>query len=149
MANIVSIEVPLGDTQAKSILAAGSYSASQALGNFINYDARGIMIFTNITKLPGSGSTTWATKLKAVDPTVDGTWATGKSGTAITVAAAGPKSASGITVLIVYPGVSETAGAMTRINSVLPRNFGIVASLSAGAANAGSSVLGISYQFLK
>lgn len=124
------------------IVAPRSYSASVAVP-CVNVNHRGVFVHTNITQLPGSGSTTWATKIKAWDQ-----FQGGASGTLLTIAAAAPRSASGIATLICYPGVSETSGALTRINSPLPRNFYVVASLSTGAANAGSSIFGISLQFV-
>lgn len=133
---------------AGTVAAPGTYSATVVSRTLTNYGFRGIMVHTNITRLPGSASTTWATKIKAIDKLADGTWNGTDSGTAITIASGPARSASGAAVLICYPGASETAGALARVSCPLPRNFGIIVSLSAGAANATSCLLSLSYQFL-
>jgi hypothetical protein len=117
------------------LMASSSLSASTAIA-VTNFNGRGIFAYMNITSaFPGSASTTWALKLKAIQPNA--------TASAVTLAACFPASASGAYVLCVYPGASKaTASGSTSAQANLavaslpvPRNFQIVASLSTGATS--------------
>ena len=117
-------------------MASTSLTASTAI-SVTNYNARGCYAYMNITTLAAaSGSTTWTLKIKITPPNADTS--------AVTICAAPPRSATGMTVLCVYPGAvvgSNSAGtAITHSGFPLPRDFQIVASLSSGATSKGCTM---------
>lgn len=120
--------VVFGNRAGVVIMAATSLSASTAVP-VTNWTGRGIMAFMNITSaFPGSASTTYALKVKVVDPT-------GIAGTYVTLGAASPRSTSGVSTVTIYPGIAVSAGNNCQVNMVCPRDLVIVASLSTGATS--------------
>lgn len=123
------------------LMAASSISASTAI-SVTNFNGRGMYAFMNITSaFPGSGSTTLALKVKFIPPNA--------SSSAVTMVASAAQSASGMTVLCVYPGLTTGSGSaatnVTTLGLPLPRDFQIVASYSSAAASAALTVsLGLS-----
>lgn len=115
------------------LMASTSLSASTAIAA-INHNGRGIMAFMNITSaFPGSASTTYTLKIKAIQPNA--------TASAVTICAAPPASVSGAYVLCLYPGaVKPTVSISGAANVAIfggpcPRNFQVVASLSSGATS--------------
>lgn len=132
--NETTFDLQRGNTD-QVILASSSVSASQVV-TVTNFNGRGIYAYMNITSaFPGSGSTTYALKIKAVQPNA--------TTSAQTIAACAPVSASGCTVLCVYPGASKATGSnstsaianLAVASLPLPRTFQVVASLSTGATS--------------
>jgi hypothetical protein len=121
-------EVPVFGNRAGVILmAATSLSASTAIP-VTNWNGRGIMAFMNITSaFPGSASTTYALKVRAVNPLSAGTY--------VVLGSATPRSASGVSTVTIYPGIAASAGPNAQINMCVPRDIQIVASLSTGATS--------------
>lgn len=110
-------------------MADGSLTASTAIP-ITNFNGRGIMAFMNITAfIAGSGSTTYALKIKALNPL--------STGSVIVIGGAAAQSATGVSTLCIYPGIAASAGANAQVNMGLPRDFQLVASLSAGATSKG------------
>jgi hypothetical protein len=119
----------------KILMASSSLSASTAI-SVTNFNGRGIYAYMNITSaFPGSGSTTYTLKIKAIQPNA--------LLSAQTIAAAPPMNASGCSILCIYPGASKTTGSnstsaianLAVASLPMPRNFQVVASLSAGATS--------------
>lgn len=110
-------------------MASSSLTASTAIP-ITNFNGRGVMAFMNITSFAaGSGSTTYALKIKALNPL--------STGSVVTLGGASPQSASGVSTLCVYPGIAASAGANAQVSMALPRDFQLVASLSSGATSKG------------
>ena len=120
-----------GDT----LMAATSISASTAI-SVTNFYGRGIYAYMNITSaFPGSGSTTLALKVRTIPPNA--------TASAVTIAATAARSASGMVVLCVYPGLStgsNSSYAITTSGLPLPKDFQILASYSSAAASAALTV---------
>lgn len=121
--------------QERILMPSTSLSASTAIA-VTNFAGRGAMFFMNITSaFPGSGSTTYALKVKAIMPNA--------VLSAVTIAACAPMSASGVSTLIIYPGAlrsstapsASTDAAMAVFGCPLPRTFNVVVSLSTGATS--------------
>ena len=120
--------VVFGNRAGQIIMAATSLSASTAVP-VTNWTGRGIMAFMNVSSaFPVSASTTYCLKVKAVDPT-------GPGNTYVTLGAATPRSASGVSTVCVYPGITVSAGVNCQVNMACPRDLVIVASLSTGATS--------------
>ena len=119
--------VVFGNRAGTIIMASTSLSASTAVP-VTNWTGRGIMAFMNITSaFPVSASTTYALKVKAIDPTAANSF--------VTIGAATPRSASGVSTVTIYPGIAVSAGVNCQVNMVCPRDIVIVASLSTGATS--------------
>lgn len=136
--NETNWEFSRGNTSG-TVRTSSSASATYTGSDLTNYNARGVLVFTNITQLPGSASTTWATKVQAKDPV---------GGGYIVIASGPARSASGLAALMVYPGISESSGALSKVNSAVPRDFRVLVSLSTGAANAGSSIFSVAIEYI-
>lgn len=117
---------------AQVLMSSRSLSASTAI-SVTNHNSRGLIAFMNITSaFPGSGSTTFALKVKMVPPNA--------TASAVTIAATAPRSTSGMVTLVVYPGVTigSASGASTLTTYSgfpLPRDIQVVASASLGATS--------------
>lgn len=120
----------------KTLRANSTASASVTITD-TNYDARGLIAFFNIATLPGSASTTFALKIRAVDPV------TGGFHTLCTQAA---RSATGMTTLILYPGMTGAANSATGV--ACPRDLSFLISMSSAAASKGAT-LSLGVQYLK
>lgn len=132
--------VVFGNQAGVVLMASTSLSASTAIA-VTNFCARGIMAFMNITSaFPGSASTTYALKVKAVSPL--------SVGATVVLAAATPRSASGQSTVMIYPGIAASAGVNCQVNCVLPRDIQIVASASLGATSK-EVVLSLGMMFLR
>lgn len=119
------------------LMASSSISATTAIA-VTNFNARGAYVFMNITSaFPGSGSTTLALKVKALAPGL-------VTASAASIAAVPAVSASGMTVLCVYPGAiagsSSAVAGVTTVGRPIPRDFLVVASYSSAAASAALTV---------
>lgn len=79
-------------------------------------DARGIIIFLNVTAASGTGGLTMS--LKALPPGAQA------GGIAFATASAAI-IATGISTLVVYPGIATAASPWTAVNSVLPPRFSL------------------------
>lgn len=111
---------------AQQLMASSSISAATAIA-VTNYNGRGIMAFMTITTaFPGSASLTYTLKVKAVNPDTSAT---------IVLGAAAARSASGVSILTIYPGIAASAGANAQVNMAVPRNLQVVASMSAAVAS--------------
>ena len=111
------------------LMASSSLSASTAI-SVTNFNGRGVYAYMNITSaFPGSGSTTYTLKIKSIPPNA--------TASAFTIAAAAPRSASGMSVICMYPGAIIGTASSTVVHSGLPvpRDFQVVASLSSGATS--------------
>lgn len=109
------------------LMASTSLSAGTAIA-VTNFGARGILAFMNITSgFPGSASVTYCLKVKAVSPL--------SVGATVVLAAATPRSASGQSTVMIYPGIAASAGVNCQVNCALPRDLQIVASASLGATS--------------
>lgn len=120
-------------------MAASSLTGSTAVP-ITNFNGRGIMAWMQIDSFAaGSGSTTYALKLKVTNPLGGGN---------VTLGGAPALSASGVSTLMIYPGITTaTAVANTQLNIAVPRDLQIVASLSAGATSKGA-VVSLAYMIL-
>jgi hypothetical protein len=121
---------------AKTLRAASTASASITLTD-TNYDARGLIAFFNIQTFPGSASTTLALKIRAVDPV---------SGGFHTLCTQAARSASGLTTLVLYPGMASAANSSTSV--CCPRDLSFLVSMSS-AATSKSFIFSIGLQYLK
>lgn len=102
-------------------------SATVSIGPLTNINARGGVFFLDIASMPGSASTTVALKVKMVDPA---------AGRQITIGTLAARASTGISALVIYPGIAASAGsALAQVNLMLPRTFNVVASVSAGATS--------------
>lgn len=111
---------------AQTLLASTSVSASTAI-SVTNHNARGIMAFMNIsTGFPVSASLTYTLKIKAIDPVTSAT---------VVLGGAAARSASGLSTLVIYPGIATSAGANAQVSLAVPRNIQVVASMSAAVAS--------------
>lgn len=120
-------------------MAASSLSASTAI-SITNTNYAGIFAWMNVTSaFPGSASTTYTLKIKAVSPL--------SAGATIIIGAAAARSTSGMSSLVIYPGILNSAGANAQVSMVLPRELQIVASLSSGATSK-EVVLSLGHTFL-
>lgn len=121
-----------------TLMGSASVSATTQIAA-LNYNHVGAMFFMNVTGNfpPGSASTTIALKVRAVAPDGNSVFITGTTA----------KSISGMTMLTIYPGLSETVGVSTsKFNGILPRNFLVIASISTAAASVGFMLsLGLSF----
>lgn len=110
-----------GNQTATTVLAAVSLSASTAIAGLTNAGCRGALFAVNVTQLPGSASTTIALKIF-----------TTVGGSNVAFAQRTPISATGVSLFMVYPGISASAGGVA---SPLPKTFGANLSLSTGATS--------------
>jgi hypothetical protein len=120
----------------KVLRASATASASVTITD-TNYDARGLIAFFNIATFPGSASTTVALKIRAVDP------ATGGLYTLCTQAA---RSATGLSTLVIYPGMTAAANSSTSMAA--PRDLSFLLSMSSGATSK-SCIMSLGVQYLK
>jgi hypothetical protein len=122
-------------------MPATSLSASTAIA-ITNWNAQGIIAFMNITSaFPGSASTTYCLKIKAVSPL--------STGATVVLGACTPRSSSGQSVLMLAPGIqvfSATTGPISTFSIGVPRDIQIVASASLGATSK-EVVLSLGYMF--
>jgi hypothetical protein len=110
----------------ETIMASSSLSASTAI-TVTNNNFKGLTAYMRITSaFPGSASTTYALKVYAVPVT---------GGSNILIGGATPRSASGVSSVTVYPGITVSAGVNAQVSMALPRDLSIVASLSTGATS--------------
>ena len=113
--------------QGMSLRAAATASANVTIGPITNINAKGGVFFLDITSLPGSASTTVALKLQMVDP---------GAGRFITIGTLAQRGTTGVSALVVYPGIAASAGsALAQVSFVLPRTLQLIASLSTGATS--------------
>lgn len=120
----------------KTLRADSTASASVTLTD-TNYDARGLIAFFNIATLPGSASTTFALKIRAVDPVTGGFY---------TLATQAARSATGLTTLVLYPGMASAVNSSTSV--CCPRDLSFLISMSSAAASKGAT-LSLGLQYLK
>jgi hypothetical protein len=109
--------INLGAVQTLTAQAAGTV----ATGNLDTQQAKGCILLINVTAVTGS----LTVSLKGVDPT---------SGASYTVLASAAISATGLTVLRVYPGLTASANATA--NDVLPNTCVISSVVATGPATA-------------
>lgn len=102
---------------------AQTASATVTLPTTTNYNARGMIVNFNIASLPGSASTTLACKIRGVDPV---------TGSFFTLLNAAARSATGLTTMMIGPGISASA---LGVAALLPRNVSILVSQSSGATS--------------
>ena len=121
---------------AKTLRADATASASVTIPD-TNYDARGLIAFFNIATLPGSASTTYALKIQAIDPVTSATY---------NLCTQAARSATGMTTLVLYPGMASAANSSTSV--CVPRNIQFRISMSSAAASNGST-LSLGVQYLK
>lgn len=120
----------------KVLKASASASASVTITD-TNYDAKGLIAFFNIAQLPGSGSTTIALKIRAVDPVTSALY---------TIATQAARSATGMSTMLVYPGATAAANSAT--SHAAPRDLSFLLSMSSAATSNGS-VFSLGVQYLK
>lgn len=121
---------------AKTLRENSTASASVTIPD-TNYDARGLIAFFNIATLPGSASTTFALKIQAIDPVTSGTYL---------LCSQAARSATGMTTLVLYPGMASAANSSTSV--CCPRNLQFLISMSSAAASKGAT-LSLGVQYLK
>jgi len=102
----------------QSIITATGATSSQSSSDFVNWNAKGIIVYTNVTVNPGSAQTL-TINLQAKDEVGgDGYYTVATSGAiAVFGAAAG---ATGLEVICCYPGASETAALAGWTTQALP-----------------------------
>lgn len=104
-------------------LASAVRAASTSSSDLTNYNARGVMLFVNITANPGGGETL-TPKIEAKDP-ISGTYA--RLGAAFTAINAGGGNA--MYTYVFFPAV--TAGQDGNNNAVLPKTWRVTVTHSA------------------
>lgn len=107
------------DLNTSELLAGVGATATQNSADLTNADGRGVKVFVNVTSA-GTGSITAAVQTK--DPA---------SGVYVTLLVSAAITATGMTVLTVYPGLPATANVSA--NDVLPRQWRVL--VTAGNAN--------------
>ena len=108
---------------AETILAASTLLTASTAVTINNIGCRGGLFILDVTELPASASTTIALKINLVDPVGLRT---------ATLASRAAISTTGQAILMVYPGVSASAGGVAQ---VLPRTFSTKLSISSAATN--------------
>lgn len=122
----------------ETLLAAGtSLSASTAIPLTLT-NARGLMAIMNITTaFPASASLTYVLKIRAIDPASSAT---------VVLGATAARSASGVSSLMIYPGIAASAGANAQVNVSVPRRVEVAVSMSAAVASTNIALsLGVFY----
>lgn len=79
-------------------------------------DARGLIVFLTVTAASGTGGLTMS--LKALPPG-------GQTGGIAFATASAAIIATGLSILVVYPGIATAASPWTAVNSVLPTRFSL------------------------
>ncbi len=115
------------NTVPRTIIAAGQRSANITSSLIANPCANGGIFWLDKTDAaPGSASLTVVIVVQAQSHT---------TGRFVTIGKGGTRSSSGVSQLTIFPGITESSGTVTRVNAVLPRNFQVYVSLSAGATS--------------
>ncbi len=105
------------------LIADGTYSATQASADQVNYNARGIAIVFDITAVPGTDTVTIRLQMKDA-----------VSGKYITLAEDSAQAGMATRLLIVYPGIGSASGAINVAASFpLPRTWRVQVSHSAAS----------------
>lgn len=120
----VGFNIMEGNSTAVQLLVGGTVLSASTAITVNNPSCRGAMFLFDIVSFPASGSTTAVLKIQTVDP--------GRN-TVFTHGAGAARSASGITQLTIYPGVTGSTSAI--FSQVLPKNFQAKISLSTGATS--------------
>lgn len=121
-------EVPVFGNTSAELRAALTASATLTLGPYTTRDHTGAIFMLDITQVPGSASTTVALKLQALNPA--------SGGRPMTVATLAARGTSGVSALVVYPGVTPSAGsALAQVSFPLPKQYQLIASFSTGATS--------------
>lgn len=100
-------------------LASGTRTVATSSADIINYNARGVLLFVNVTAVSGTGGITPA--LQAKDPI------TGNYGTLISMSSA--ITSTGLRVYMIYPGASTTGALAQAVQQVLPRTWRVFISV--------------------
>lgn len=119
----------VSNVSAIAALAAASAGANGA--DQLNLNARGLKLVIDITAITGTTPTLTVT-IQGKDPV---------SGKYFTILASAALSATGTTVLTVYPGL--TASANVTANDVLPRDWRVITAI-AGTTPAVTATIGAS-----
>lgn len=106
----------------QSVIVSASASASTTYP-LINDFGRGMIAHFTIHSLPASGSTTLALKIQATDPA---------TGSFFTLLAGAARSASGMTTMMIGPGISASA---LGVATLVPRSLRLLVSASTGATS--------------
>lgn len=107
--------------------AAATASANVTISAITNFNCRGAIFFLDIASVPGSASTTVALKIQGIDPA---------AGRAVTIATLAQRGTSGVSAVVVYPGIATSAGsALAQVSMMLPRDIQVIASFSTGATS--------------
>lgn len=106
----------------QTIVLSASASASVSYP-LINDFGHGLIAYFTIHALPASASTTLALKIQSTDPA---------TGAFYTILAGAARSASGMTTMMICPGISASA---LGISAVVPRNLRFLISASLGATS--------------
>lgn len=112
-----------GNQTATALLAANTLLAASTAVAVTGNQCKGALFVLAVDAVPASASTTIALKINIIDPVSTRT---------ATFASRAAVSASGVAVLMVYPGVSASAGGQS---SPLPKSFSVQLSVSSAAAN--------------
>lgn len=108
----------IGETEARTVLAAAVRAATGNSGDLANNACRGVDVIIDMTAVPGVDTVTFS--IEGKDP-VSGKW--------YTLLASAALVATGVVVLHVYPGATVTANLSANAN--LPRAWRVVATHSA------------------
>ena len=119
--NETTFDFARGNT-GKQLRANATASASVAITD-TNYNAKSVIAYFTINTFPGSGSTTLALKIQAVNPDTGGFF---------TILSGTPRSTTGTTVMMVGPGISAS---VLGVAAVLPRDLRFLVSQSSGATS--------------
>lgn len=111
-----------GNQTSQTLLAVGTILSASTAVTVTNFGCRGAIFTLDIASFPGSASTTVALKINVIGP----------GARTQTIATRATLSTSGMSVLVVYPGISASAGG---VSSPLPKTFSVQLSLSTGATS--------------
>lgn len=117
-----------------TILGSATRSADNNSADLVNAHARGVIVYFNLATVPGTDTVNCQIQMK--DPV---------SGTYTTICASGAKATTGLYILCVYPGASNTGSVFAALTAFpLPRDWRVNMDHSA----ASDFVYSVSYEYL-
>lgn len=109
----------MGSNVSVGILAATARTSTTNSADQVNYNCRGLHLVVDVTSVPS---------IDTVTPKIQGI----ANGVYYDILVGSPISATGITVLKVYPGIAAIANASA--NDILPLHWRVVMTHSAGTS---------------